>query len=350
MCTDHPPSPSTKPSDPAPTAALSAGPVVGAGEALPATYGGPGYTRRAAPHEDDVSEGVWWAKVGQLDEHGPLLRCMLSWPSPSLDAVDDPEAAHMLARPDRAAMRGEISALAELYAEEGVEVWMAEPALSGLGVAPPNFLFLRDLGLSTPEGVVLGRPAAPVRAGEPVFMQAALAARGVPCLALPRGGATFEGADALWLDRHTLLVGVGRRTNAEGCAQLASLLWARGVEVLGLPLPVGVQHLLGVCLLLDADLAMIDAERCPPSLRALLKHRGLRLIELQPSAELRRGVANNGVVLRPRELVIPAGNPETEALLRAEGLRVLSRPMGACLAAAGAMGCMTATLLRSPGR
>ena len=317
---------------------------------VPATYGGPTFDRRAASHELDVSEGVLWAEVGQVDEVGPLRRCMLSRPSPTLDAVTDPEAAHMLAAPSRAAIAAELDALAALYTDEGVEVWIADPSPPGLGDAPPNFLFLRDLGLSTPEGVVLGRPAAPVRAAEPMFMQAALAARGVPCLGSPRGRATFEGADALWLDRHTLLVGIGRRTNADGLAQLGALLEPRGVEVLAFPLPVGVQHLLGVCMLVDVDLAVLDAARCPPSLRALLRHRGVSLIELPPSDELRVGRANNGVVLRPRELVIPAGNPDTEAALRAAGLRVLSRPMGACLAAAGAMGCMTATLLRAPGR
>lgn len=342
---------STDPCGCAPAHAPTPGPTAGpAGAPLPATYGGPGFDPRLASHEVDVREGLLWAQVGQVDEVGPLQRCMLSWPSPSLAGVREPEAAHMLALPDPGAMRDEISALAELFTEEGVEVWMAEPELPGLGAAPPNFLFLRDLVLSTPEGAVLGRPAAPVRAGEAVFMQAALAARGVPILALPRGGGTFEGADALWLDPQTLLVGVGRRTNAEGCAQLADLLWPRGVEVLSFPLPLGVQHLLGVCLLVDVDLAILDAERCPPSLRALLKHRGLRLIDLPPGPELRVGRANNGVVLRPGELVIPAGNPETEAALRAAGLRVRTRPMRACLAAAGAMGCMTATLLRAPGR
>jgi N-dimethylarginine dimethylaminohydrolase len=317
--------------------------------ALPATYGGPGAIHRAQTHEEDVQRGVIWATVGQRDEWGRLRRCALPEAPASLDAVIDPEAAWMLRRPDRAQIQRELDALAALFDRLGVEVWTVPAARAALGGAPPNLLFLRDLGLTTPAGVLLGRPAAPIRAGEVAFFAAALAERGAPILGLPTAGATVEGADALWLDAETVAVGVGNRTNAAGLAWLQAALAAQGVAVLPVAAPARAQHLLGVCLRVDRDLALIDQERCPAALRAALSDRGVALIELAPSAELREGRANNAVVVGPRALVMPAGNPGVQRQLERAGITVWTAEMGGCLAAAGAMACMTATLLREPG-
>lgn len=317
--------------------------------ALPATYGGPGAVHRSQTHEDDVQQGLIWATVGQHNEWGRLRRCALPEAPAALDAVTDPEAAWMLRRPDRAQIQRELDALGALFEQLGVEVWTVPSARPALGAAPPNLLFLRDLGLTTPAGVLLGRPAAPIRAGEVAFFAAALAERGAPLLGLPTGGATFEGADALWLDPGAVVVGVGNRTNTAGLAWLRAALGAQGVEVHAVPAPAQAQHLLGVCLRVDHDLAVIDEERCPAALSEALRDRGVALVALPPSEELRLGRANNAVVVGPRALVMPAGNPVVQRQLERAGISVWTAEMGGCLAAAGAMACMTATLLREVG-
>jgi N-dimethylarginine dimethylaminohydrolase len=313
------------------------------GEAsLPATYGGPGFTLRATDHAADVAAGQLWRRVGGRSEWKRLREVALARPPQSLDDVQDPDVWHMLAVPDRERIGAELDALARLFAAEGVGVVRLGPAPS----TPPNFLFLRDLVFTTPEGCVVGRPGSPVRAAEARVAQAGLAAMGVPLLGLPTGRATFEGADALWLDPQTVLLGTGRRTNTAGRDWLRGLLAPQGVEVIGVPLALGVQHLLGTVLRLDRDLAVVDRERLPPEARAALEDRGVELIELEPGAELREGRSMNGVTLGPRRVVLPAGNPRTEAALRDRGVVVRTSSMHACLAAAGAMGCMTAILRR----
>ncbi len=311
---------------------------------LPATYGGPGFVPRAAPHADDVARGELWRRVGAADEVGRLREVALARPPLRLDEVTDPEAAHMLRVPDRAAIAAELDQLALAFAADGVAVHRID-----LGPAcPPNGLFLRDLVFCTPEGLLLGRPASPVRAGEARPVQAALAAIGAPLLGMPRGAATFEGADALWLDARTVLLGVGRRTNAAGHAWLASALAPLDVEVHALPLPIGVQHLLGVLLMVDHQMAVLDGERAPAALRRLLDARRVRAVELPPDAELREGRAMNGVCLGPGRLLLPAGRPGVRRRLEAAGIEVRWSPMDATLAAAGAMGCLTAVLRRDP--
>ena len=76
------------------------------------------------------------------------------------------------------------------------------------------------------------RPAARQRAGEERFAAQELARLAVPVIFHPYGNATFEGADALWLDPATVLVGSGVRTNAAAVTQLRPLLNGMGVELL----------------------------------------------------------------------------------------------------------------------
>ncbi len=309
--------------------------------AWPATYGGSGFVHRQETHAHDVSAGQLWRRVGAWDEVGPLKTVLLAEAPASLDDVADPEAAHMLGRPNRNVIAQELEQLAALFRAEGVEVLRA-PAPPA---TPPNFLFQRDLVLMTPEGALVGRPASPVRAAEPRYTAAALASHGVPILGLPRGNATLEGADALWLAPDHLLVGVGRRTNAEGLATLTYFL-GPAVRIDAVPLPRGVQHLLGVVLFLAPDLALIDAERAPQCLVDLLVQRGICPILLPADPELHVNRAMNGVVLAPRRVVLPADTPRLHDRLDQLGVAVLRSPMAACRVAAGAMGCLTAVLLR----
>ena len=150
---------------------------------------------------------------------------------------DPPDRFLMLERPDLDRLRRQAEALADFYRGQSVAVHFARPSQP----PPPNFLFMRDLFFMTPEGAVLARTASLQRAGEERFTAEALAALGVPILRTPRGAAFLEGADALWLDAQTVLVGLGRRTNREGCTLLAGLLAELGVSVREIPLPEGVQ-------------------------------------------------------------------------------------------------------------
>lgn len=68
----------------------------------------------------------------------------------------------------------------------------------------------------TPEGAIVTRPAMDARRGEERYMAKALADLGVPIIRTICGSATFEGAMGLWIDRHTVVLASGVRTNREG--------------------------------------------------------------------------------------------------------------------------------------
>ena len=205
---------------------------------------------------------------------------------------------------------------------------------------------MRDLFFATPEGVVLSRPAAIQRAGEERHVAEILAAMGVPILLSPRGKATFEGADALWLDRSTVIIGVGLRTNPEGAAQVSGLLHAMEVETVEIPMPEGVQHLLGIVNFVDKNLAVLHAGKATDRLRTVLAQRGIDILELSDDEEVSKGRAMNFVTLGPRRLVMPAGCPGVRERYRAEGIEVFEVDVSEYLKAAGGPGCLTGILRR----
>src|SRR5215831_18504580 len=85
-------------------------------------------------------------------------------------------------------------------------------------------LYVHDPVLTTERGIIILQTGKPERRGEGPAFEDALRGWGVPIHGRIDGDATAEGGDTLWLDRHTLLVGRGFRTNTAGIARLRELL------------------------------------------------------------------------------------------------------------------------------
>jgi len=310
------------------------------GRELPAAYGGSGWNPRPTALAEEM--GTLWGAWGVDSEWGRLEAVLMHAPGPEIEGLADADAALMLEPLAPAAMRAEHAALRALYEQAGVQVHLVEPA----GAIPPNALFCRDLFFMTPEGAVLARPAGRTRAGEERFVQARLAALGVPILLSVHGRGTFEGADALWLDRQTVLLATGLRTNEEGAAQVEGLLQGMGVEVVRVDLAYGSLHLLGVVNLAGPDLAVAWPWRIPHHAVGALRERGYQVVFLPDEDEAAQGMALNFVPLEPHRILMPAGCPRTRALFESLGLACREAEIGALRRAAGGMGCLTGILRR----
>lgn len=305
-----------------------------------ATYGGPGFAPRAADMAADIRQGVLWKRCGVSSEIAPLRDVLLSVPGQELCFADPPERWLMLDRIDLPAIRGEFEAVASLFTSLGVDVTRYVPP----SPPPPNFIFMRDLFLMTPQGAVLARMGAAARAGEERFAAHALATLGVPILHTIHGDATFEGADALWLNAHTLLLGVGRRTSRSTASQLQAVL--EGIDVIAVDMPGGVQHLLGVVNFVRDDLAVAMRDKVTVALRSTLEAAGVRLLELEPTREVVVGRAMNFVTVSPGHVVMPAGCPTTKQIFEAQDIRCDEVEITQYLRAAGGLGCITGILRR----
>ncbi|MFT4976786.1 MAG: N-dimethylarginine dimethylaminohydrolase [Myxococcota bacterium] len=309
------------------------------GSETPATFGGPGFQPRQGEHSDDI--GGAWGRCGVSDEHRPLKSVLMRWPGEELEYTDDPDHWLHLEKPDLSLLRRQAEAIAAVLESRGCRVrWLREPAPS------PNLLFMRDTFWMTPEGAILGRMGSQQRAGEERYTARALAAADIPILSTPRGAATFEGADALWVDARTVFVGQGRRTNSAGLRHLQQTL-GEGVEWMAVPLPGTTQHLLGVLNFIDARHVGLWEGRSPPALIDALRARGFRTLMLPDGPELSEGRAMNWVCLGPNEVLMPSGCPDTRDRLRAAGVGVYEADVGEYLKAGGALGCLVGILERS---
>lgn len=306
-------------------------------------YGGPGWQGRTRRHRDEI--GDLWAASGIDSEYGRLRAVLLHRPGGELAAaLDDPDSVQMLAPLDIGRAGEQHDAMAEAYRANGVAVDYVDPA----GQPTPNQMFCADLFAMTPEGAILARPASTVRAGEERWVARRLADIGVPILRTLTGNAVFEGADLMWLDPETAMVGLGLRTNEDAAAQIAAVLEEVGIETLAVDMPYGTMHFMGMLRIVDRDLAICWPRRTPFAAVRALEERGHRIVWLpdEPDSVLNRAL--NVVTLGPRKILMLAGYPAVQKVYEAAGIECVTVDGSELVKAAGAIGCLTGIVRRDP--
>ena len=135
-------------------------------------------------------------------------------------------------RPDLANARKEYKAVEDILAAAGAEV-IRLPAAPGLTL---DSIYTHDALIVTPRGLVKPRMGKPQRRTESEVNGRALESLGFPIAGEITGEGKVEGGDLVWIDRYTLLAGVGYRTNLEGLRQLGELA-GPDVEILWFDMP-----------------------------------------------------------------------------------------------------------------
>ncbi len=304
-----------------------------------AAYGGEGWSPRQASHAEEI--GTLWVASGIDSEWRRLTAVLLRRPGAEI-VVTDVNASQFLGALELGRAQAEHDAMAATYRAEGVEVI----EVPDVPRPTPNRMFCADLFVMTPEGAILARPASTVRAGEEVAVAAALAGARVPILRTLTGQATFEGADLMWLDPETSLVGRGLRTNDEAIAQIGGLMAELGCDLIAVDLPFGTMHLMGMLRIPGPDLAIAWPRRTPHAAVIALRERGYRVAFLPDQDEAESNKALNFMTLGPNRILMPAGNPGARAFYEGLGVEVVDTPMGELRKAAGAVGCLTGVVAR----
>ena len=235
--------------------------------------------------------------------------------------------------------------LCEVLAEAGAEVILAQGEPGN-----PDAIYAYDPLLVGEQGAVLLRPGKDGRLGEPGALEADLERAGVPIAARIEAPGTIDGGDTLWLDRKTLLVGRGYRTNAAGVEQLQAAF--PDAEVLSYDLPhwngrSEVMHLMSLISPLDRDLALVYPRLAPVRLVELLAERGIEIVEV-PDDEFET-MGPNVLALGPRRALALEGNDETRRRMEAAGVTVVTYK-GDEISRKGDGGptCLTRPILRVP--
>jgi dimethylargininase len=247
----------------------------------------------------------------------PLRRVLVVAPRPR-EAARWREAGWRAA-PDPVRLTAEHEAFRAELEAAGVEVLLSETSVeSGLDAVYPY-----DPALVVRDGALLLRPGKDSRLGEVEPLGRALNAAGVPTAARIEAPAIVDGGDTCWLDEHTLLVGLGYRTNEAGAAALRAALPA--VDVLAYDLPhhrgrAELLHLMSIISPVADDLAVVYLPLLPVRLVQLLAERGIELVEVPEDEFSTHGA--NVLALAPRVALALAGNPETRRRMEAAGVDV----------------------------
>jgi len=248
--------------------------------------------------------------------------------------------------PDFAAAQAQHDALCRELASAGAEVIELAPAPE----LSLDTVYAHDASLSTDFGLIVMRPGKTNRVFEGQHQGAFCSRFAIPTLAKIIAPGATEAGDILWLDRNTLLVGHGYRTNAAGLQQLRDLLAPKGVEVLSAPLPYGAGpsaclHLMSLISLLDERTALVDLPWIAVETVELLKSRSYHFIEIDSSE--RDTLACNVLALGGKRLLALEENSKTNARLRAAGFDVRTFPGSElCINGSGGPTCLTRPLLR----
>jgi N-dimethylarginine dimethylaminohydrolase len=274
-----------------------------------------------------------------------LQRVLVRRPDEAFGAAD-PEHWHYTAQPDLAGARAEHDALVETLRTFGCEVLFHDAEMPDHADA----IFTHDPVIVTDAGAVVLRMGNPQRRGEEAAISIALETAGVPILATLEGEATAEGGDLLWLDRDTLAVGRGYRTNAEGFRQLTAALRPLGVETIEVQLPYAggpsaCLHLMSLISMLDHDLAVVHLPLLPVPFVELLAERGIGTVEVPDDEYPTMGP--NVLALAPRRCLAIEGNPVTRERMESAGCQVVTyRGDELSLKAEGGATCLTRPILR----
>lgn len=223
------------------------------------------------------------------------------------------------AAPNHAAAAAEHDLFCGVLEEAGAEV-----VVSHHDPGNPDAIYVYDPVLVGDAGAVLLRPGKQARRTEPAALVPVLEGAGVPVVAELVEPALAEGGDTLWLDRDTLLVGIGYRTNEAALGALRAAL--DGVEVIAFDLPHWngdgeVMHLLSFISPLDRDLALVYTRLAPVRLLRLLSERGITVVEVPDDEFVSQGP--NVLALGPRRALALDGNPETRKRMERAGVEVV---------------------------
>ena len=249
--------------------------------------------------------------------------------------------------PDAAAAQSEYDALRRELEDAGADV-LTLPESHYFSL---DAVYCHDPSFVTHSGAVILRMGKAERATEPQRHAEFYKSQGIPILGEITEPGTVEAGDLVWLDSTTLLAGRSYRTNADGIAQLRSMLSFVDIDVISTPLPHAAGpgiclHLMSILSMVNEHTVLVDLPMLAVETVELLNERHFVMIEIDP---YERGTqACNVLALGNRRLLALEENPRTNAWLQHAGFEVRTFP-GSAIALNGGGGptCLTRSILRA---
>ncbi|HCX62914.1 arginine deiminase family protein [Sedimentibacter sp.] len=290
---------------------------------------------------DDIE--IYWGKWGVCSEVDDLKSVLMYRPGKEVEKFNANEVRFSNEPIDVELMRNQHDNLAQIYRNHNIEVYYVEQQREDR----PNAVFCRDLMFMTPEGAIITRPGMSARRGEERYIAEALAKLGVPILRTINGDGIFEGANAMWVNRKTVVLSTSSRTNKSGYEQVKYELEKMGVDnIIPMQIPYSNIHIDGIMNMASEEIVMIHASQVPYDVCDALKKCGCKILEAPSTTEVRSTFGCNFVALKPGLIVMPEGNPRSQELLENNGIKVITVDVSEIMKGKGAIHCVTAFLKR----
>lgn len=190
-------------------------------------------------------------------------------------------------------------------------------------------IYTHDALKITEKGAIYFPMGKAVRQREGEATRTFLESIGIPTLGVIESPAMIEGGDVLWIDKRTVAIGRGYRTNDAGIEAFKQLTEGLVDTYIVVPMPHGdgpeaCLHLMSIISLISDDLAVVYSKYMPIFFRQWLVARGIELIETSDVAYDKLG--SNVLAIAPGIAVMVAGNSQVQTQLEARGVKVYTYP------------------------
>jgi len=317
-----------------------------------ATYKGKGWKERKTIGLEEFNKGIHWHSAGVNSEWNVLREVALYIPNANQQAPSSPNDFLHVAQVSYDQLSKEVQALSDLYRSEGIKVHLVGDSPFGESILDygsehlHNLVFVPDLCINTPFGMIMARMGAEIRAGEEKYIARCIGNIGIPTLYSIGGMGTFEGSDAMWLSPDSVIIGVGNRTNREGANQLVKVLNIHGVTCQTVELPPTTQHLMGILRIVDERRALVRNQIAPQKLIQILRELDFEIISIDESSCVSDHFAMNCVVLSKNRIVSPLSECSLNEFLSNKGIDVQCVEASNMIKAGGGVGCVTGIFRR----
>lgn len=264
--------------------------------------------------------------MGINSEYSHLKTVMLHIPRQIVGSIESPESVLHRDKISYDDIVEEFRCLIEFFRQNKVNILIIDP--DKYGNQDPNSLYnlfyVRDNMFMTPSGAVISNMSHNIRKHEIDSVKNTLHENGIRIFYEITDPGTLEGADVLWINRSTVLVAVGRRTNKEGYIQLKEFLANNGIECIEVDAPNYSVHLLGSLQFIDKELAVIRSESIDSDLKEILKKNRIKIIEIHETEEVNERFSMNIVVISNRNIIMSSGCQRTKEIFQDEGIMVMA--------------------------
>jgi N-dimethylarginine dimethylaminohydrolase len=299
----------------------------------------------------------WGQAWGVDNDVGRIRSILVHRPGPELDMVDPAKRIEEIGSygdlergwywqsdtvPDMDKLRAQHDSMVEVFRREGIEVHY----LDGQGQTDGMLkaVYTRDSALMVKGGAIVCRMAPRIRQGEEMVVTRTLAKLGVPILRTIHSTGMLEGGSFAWINPQTAVVGRSIRINNEAIEQLDDVLKRQGVELLVVDMNGYTIHIDGSFVMVDKDLALVDATQLPYWFLEKLRELGVDTVEITPQDN---PWIINGLAIAPgRYLMGNGASNRTLDLLQRKGVEVIPLDFDLVQLNGGGIHCSTMPLIR----